>query len=109
VSIYSTRFAETTGVSSATAALLYTVPSGNVVVVREIDVVARSNTATILRVFQTGSGHPYVISINIPANSQNLGFQWSGRAVFPAGAAIYFDKTVATVVDLTMSGYLLTV
>lgn len=102
--IYSTLFAELE-LPVATQQLLFTVPAGQVMIVRDIDVY--SNATPPCNIGFSGTGAAVIFAFfNFTAAFTSL--QWQGRQVFPAGSQLN-GRASSAAMWCRVSGYLLTV
>lgn len=101
---YSTQFAAVT-LSANNFTNLYTVPAGDVVVVRDIEVYF--GVPTSIFNFQVGAPGSTTIAWYIANPASNTWQQWGGRVVVPAGQSLW-AYSVASSTQLIVSGYLLT-
>jgi hypothetical protein len=99
--VYSTRFAALTLAPSGSLSAIYTVPSGFVAVLRDIDGIVTSGGAGQLFL---GMGATWWFEM--PLLAATSGFQWRGRQVFLAGETIS-AQTVTATVQMHVTGYLL--
>lgn len=104
--VYSTRFvnAQLTGTNTT----YYTVPAGNVAVVRTMTAAwsAPASGQGVVQVLVNGA-NAFIWFTPIGA-SETASALWNGRLVLPAGEIIRAANTGTATVRLTVSGYLLT-
>lgn len=104
--VYSTRFVDLAGVSGLYPDA-YTVPLGQLAVVRTIIISLGSNiTAGDARVI-TGSGAVIAIHGEGIGPSGPTSTYFSGRTVVPPGDSLSLETTGGYIADFTISGYLL--
>jgi hypothetical protein len=99
--IYSTRIAEGTA-SSGSSPVVYTVPAGNVLVLRDISLAQTSGTPGLMAVALSGGPAAYTVS----ASALYVTEHEEGRWVFNAGDEIVVDA-VSGDTNYFLSGYLL--
>jgi hypothetical protein len=101
--IYSTRFAGGS-IASGANTNVYTVPSGMVAIIREIDLGAQNAPANSVAVNITGVGEVF----SVDTITQYRTAQWKGRCVVNAGEDISVDA-IGGAWSYLISGYLLTI
>jgi len=101
--LYSVLFAQIASLVGASLDL-YTVPAGNVAVVRDIS--ARNTNTTSDTLFVLDTLLPVTFATFAPASTTLVG-QWQGREVFPAGHTLALAST-GGIWQVRVSGYLLT-
>jgi hypothetical protein len=100
--IYSTRFCAAAGLNGS---LAYTVPEGNVAVLRDVDVYAAGVDGGFFRVI--GSAGQTIDYWEFGGEDTAATHQWRGREVLSPGETLTFSTT--SPMDVTASGYLLVV
>lgn len=98
--VYSTRFLEVRGL---TTTLPYVVPAGVVAVVRDVDAF-RTGILGATVIFHGAVGQA-IWGKDYPPGSTDAYSSWRGRQVFLPGET--FDVQASNPVDVTVSGYLL--
>lgn len=101
---YSIRLASLAA-QAAGVHLLYTVPSGKIAVVRDIDLVTGLAVAGTAAIFAGSSGATFFTSSGAVALVWS---EWRGRQVLPAGETLKVVVIGGQQYDVTVSGYLLT-
>lgn len=101
--LYSTQFAAGTEAGGSTT-VVYTVPTGYVAVVRDIEVGAQSPPANSVAINYAGVAEIY----SVDTITQYRTAQWRGRVVLNAGDTINVDAIAGTWTYI-ISGYLLSV
>lgn len=101
--VYSTRFAAWD--SSAESPVVYTVPSGFVGILRDLDVTIFGEGAEFDLVDGTSGAFVWVVHNTA---STSTSFQWRGRLVIPEGAVVAFEWSPGADVWGVASGYVLT-
>lgn len=102
MSVYSTRFIAALGLSPFSGAT-YTVPSGKVAIVRDIDVSNVSGAASRPFLYYSAAG--YVVTY-LPIDAPPSASSWRGRQVFEASEVFGVYAQAATI-NAFVSGYLL--
>lgn len=102
-SVYSTQFFA--NVIPAGTTMLYTVPAGMTVVVRDIELYNSTAAGINVQVFVGGSGADAQIDTALPLTASTPR-HWDGRAVLNAGQQIV-GYAEAAGVQCLLSGYLL--
>jgi hypothetical protein len=105
--VYSTRFVKTA--LTATNTTYYTVPQGNVAVVRTMTLawVSLARSAGVGQVLLNGANS--FVWIQPIGASELSSAQWEGNMVLPAGEILRAATTATGTVFLTISGFLLSV
>jgi hypothetical protein len=100
--VYSTLFLSTAGLTSGTVS--YTVPSGRLAILRDVDVVSLSAGAAFCIVFGP-AGQRLWIATPVAATPAGW-FGWRGRQIYGAGSTIQIEGGGVSW-DVMASGYLL--
>lgn len=101
--IYSTLLFQ--GALPLTPTTFYTVASGVVVVIRDIEILQYGPGTPSMEVYTVVSGFIATV-INVPAAVNLQSYQWKGRVVVPAGGQIG-GACVNTQTQAIVSGYVL--
>lgn len=105
MSVYSTQFF--CGALTAGSQILYTVPTLQTVVMRDLEAYNGSGATSTLTISVYRSGSFKALIANVPNLAGGLGFQWTGRAVLNPGDELEANPP-GTGWTLLASGYLLT-
>lgn len=102
--VYSTPFFHVRGLSGA---VTYTVPSGLVAVVRDIDIYSANGSPgnTVFRL-EDGSSGATVVFLDYGFSGSGM-LMWRGRQVWNAGQSFVITQ-LGDLIDVNVSGYLLT-
>lgn len=104
MTVYSTNFATASPPSGFTT--LYTVATGFVVVVRDMELLNTGGLTETFSVFANTPGGSATFW-QIAASSLTW-YQWAGRVVLPAGSSIQCSVPSGGSMQIMVSGYLLT-
>jgi hypothetical protein len=102
--VYSTLFFH--GVApSPTPEIVYEVPDGYLAILRDVDMVSNSATATYMKISELVADLD-VLVLQVPAIPAPAGAQWTGRQVFTPGMQIG-GYANGDLVVIRLGGYLL--